>query len=83
MVLQISLIEKSSAFLTNIPIGRIQDKVFSELNFIFQKNKNEAAPWFEHGISCLLDRRFNQLSHAADVEYPKIIAKKLSTVAIR
>ena len=30
--------------------------------------KNEAAPWFEHGISCLLDRRFNQLSHAAFAE---------------
>ena len=28
-------------------------------------NKNEAPPRFELGISCLLDRRFNQLSHGA------------------
>ena len=83
MVLQISLKEKSSAFLTNIPIGRIQDKVFSELNFIFQKIKNEAAPWFEHGISCLLDRRFNQLSHAADVGPVKIIAKNITKYVIK
>ena len=27
--------------------------------------KNEAPPRFELGISCLLDRRFNQLSHGA------------------
>ena len=25
--------------------------------------KSQVPPWFEHGISCLLDRRFNQLSH--------------------
>ncbi len=27
--------------------------------------KSEAPPRFELGISCLLDRRFNQLSHGA------------------
>ena len=27
--------------------------------------KGEAPPRFELGISCLLDRRFNQLSHGA------------------
>ena len=41
------------------------------LNFFFQKNgifaQNEAPPRFELGISCLLDRRFNQLSHGAVV----------------
>ena len=47
---------------------------FSESKFIFQKIKIEAAPWFEHGISCLLDRRFNQLSHAADMKHLVIIA---------
>ena len=29
--------------------------------------KSEAPPRFELGISCLLDRRFNQLSHGAGV----------------
>lgn len=29
------------------------------------KKKLEAPPRFELGISCLLDRRFNQLSHGA------------------
>ena len=29
--------------------------------------KSEAPPRFELGISCLLDRRFNQLSHGAAV----------------
>ena len=28
--------------------------------------QNEAPPRFELGISCLLDRRFNQLSHGAN-----------------
>ena len=45
---------------------------------ILNSIKNEAAPWFEHGISCLLDRRFNQLSHAADDEKAKIVAKSKS-----
>ena len=30
-----------------------------------QKRKKKAPPRFELGISCLLDRRFNQLSHGA------------------
>ena len=29
------------------------------------RKKSEAPPRFELGISCLLDRRFNQLSHGA------------------
>ena len=30
-------------------------------------SKRKATPRFELGISCLLDRRFNQLSHGAPV----------------
>ena len=29
--------------------------------------KSKAPPRFELGISCLLDRRFNQLSHGANI----------------
>ena len=32
-----------------------------------KEKKSEAPPRFELGISCLLDRRFNQLSHGAVV----------------
>ena len=48
-----------------IPTGKVDEyqKQWSE-KYVWKK-KIEAAPWFEHGISCLLDRRFNQLSHAA------------------
>ena len=31
------------------------------------KRLSKAPPRFELGISCLLDRRFNQLSHGAEV----------------
>ena len=39
----------------------------SDLRISFWKNKVEALPRFELGISCLLDRRFNQLSHRASL----------------
>ena len=32
-----------------------------------RENKNKAPARFELAISCLLDRRFNQLSHGAEV----------------
>ena len=32
-----------------------------------REKKSEAPPRFELGISCLLDRRFNQLSHGANL----------------
>ena len=34
--------------------------------------KQKAPPRFELGISCLLDRRFNQLSHGADVKHDEL-----------
>ena len=34
--------------------------------------KKKAPPRFELGISCLLDRRFNQLSHGADVKHDEL-----------
>ena len=37
----------------------------SVVTLIKMKTKNQAPPRFELGISCLLDRRFNQLSHGA------------------
>ena len=42
--------------------------------FAYQINslwKQKAPPRFELGISCLLDRRFNQLSHGAAEQFGK------------
>ena len=42
--------------------------------------KSEAPPRFELGISCLLDRRFNQLSHGAKPCDPDSTCQPDSTV---
>ena len=36
---------------------------------LVQEKKRKAPPRFELGISCLLDRRFNQLSHGASCDH--------------
>ena len=51
----------------------------SVVTLIKMKTKNQAPPRFELGISCLLDRRFNQLSHGARVCTPH---RNSSTVPI-
>ena len=48
------------------PSMKIQIIGLSNNNLSISWVKNEAPPRFELGISCLLDRRFNQLSHGAD-----------------
>ena len=38
-----------------------------EACFLMNMNQNKAPEGFEPSISCLLDRRFNQLSHGANL----------------
>lgn len=62
--MEVSLLEKNS-FIYKIRIRcRISDANLPRNNPLMKKNK-KAPPRFELGISCLLDRRFNQLSHGA------------------
>ena len=44
-----------------------------------EDGRKEAPPRFELGISCLLDRRFNQLSHGAAERAPEPSILNVST----
>ena len=48
------------------------------MTIIVQKETLKAAARFELTISCLLDRRFNQLSHGAEVGKSKHILQNVS-----
>ena len=49
------------------------------MTLIAQKETLKAAARFELTISCLLDRRFNQLSHGAEVLAVSVICSVVKT----
>ena len=64
---------KSTHYDTNNILNLVPSICCQNWIHISKKIKNETVPWFEHGISCLQDRRFNQLSHAALVGHNGLI----------
>ena len=56
----------------------VESRVCLHLDYLFekrQKRQKEAPARFELTISCLLDRRFNQLSHGAVLDSKRFFKK--------